>query len=417
LHHKLKAHLNTRREGRVLTTVEKGDGLLLRDLISDRAKQLGYSGLRQISAIAKELNEPVIDFSIGDVNFNTETRICNAATEAMKEGKTHYTPVLGLLSLREALSEKMRKENQIEASPETDICVAAGGSEGLFVSFLATINQGDEVLVEDPTYALFTPMVKICGGTVSGIPLKEENNYQLTSDMLRDKIGPKTKMLVLCNPHNPVGRVRTKEELQAIADVCIEKDILVLSDETYEKIVFDNHKHVSIGALPQMHERTITLISLSKIYAMTGWRLAYLVAEKEIMNNIGKMHAYNVSAAQTPGQIAAIEAITGPQDEVYERVEEYRRRRDLIVKRLNEMEGISCNSPEGSFYAFPNISQLGKDSFEVAKHLVKQGKVLAVHGTAYGDHGEGYIRFNFGKTPIEDVEEGMNRMEKALKSL
>jgi aminotransferase len=166
-----------------------------------------------------------------------------------------------------------------------------------------------------------------------------------------------------------------------------------------------------------MGERTITLISLSKIYAMTGWRLAYVVAEAELMNNIGKMHAYNVSAAQTPGQFAAIEAITGSQDKVRERVDEYLKRRDLIVKRLNEMDGITCEPPEGTFYAWPNVSQLGKTSFEVAKHLVKHGKVLAVHGPAYGDAGEDYVRFNFGLTSMEEIEEGMNRTEKALKSI
>lgn len=389
----------------------------MRNFISDRAAALGYSGLRQIQAIAKEIKEPIIDFSIGDVNFDTELRICNAAFEALKEGRTHYTPVLGLLALREVLAKKLRKDNNIDVDPQTEVAIAAGGSEGLFVSFLATINPGDDVLIEDPTYALFTPMVKICGGTITGIPLSEETDYKLTAEMISDKVSSKTKMLVLCNPHNPAGCVRTREELEAIANVCKEKDILVLSDETYEKILYDGRKHISIGSLSGMKERTITLISLSKIYAMTGWRLAYLAADSEIMNNIGKMHAYNVSAAQTSGQYAAIEAINGSQEGVRERVEEFTRRRDLIVKRLNEMEGISCKYPEGAFYAFPNISKLGKKSFDVAKHILKEGKVLAVQGTAYGEHGEDHIRFNYGKTPLDEIEEGMNRMEKALESL
>lgn len=390
---------------------------ILRNLVSNRAKRIGYSGLRQIQGIAKEIKEPIIDFSIGDVNFNTETWICEAGYKAMKDGFTHYTPVLGYKGLRDVLAEKLSKENLIDVDPESEILIAAGGSEGLFATFLATINPGDEVLIEDPTYALFAPMIGICDGKVIGLPLREKSDYCLTAEAISDKITPKTKMLVLCNPHNPTGCVRSKEELRSIAKVCIEQDILVLSDETYEKIIYDNHTHFSIGSLPNMKERTITLISLSKNYAMTGWRLAYLAADKELMNQIAKMHAYNVSAAQTPGQYAAAEAIRGSQEGVLKRVEEYRKRRDFIVKRLNEMDRISCKIPMGSFYAFPNISKLGKKSFKVAKHLLKQGKILAVQGTAYGECGEDHIRFNFGLTSMEEIGEGMNRMEKSLASI
>lgn len=386
--------------------------------MSDRVKSIEYSGLRKIMAIAKEVKEPLIDFSIGDVTFNTSMNICEACWKALREGNTHYTPVLGLRELREAIAEKMVRENNIEADPESEILISAGGSEGLMISFLASLNPGDEVLIGDPYYALFVPMVKISRGKVVSVPLNEENGFLLNPEFIKERITPKTKMIILCTPHNPTGRVRSKEELEAVADIAKDHNLLILSDETYEKIIYDGHKHLSIASLPGMKERTITMTSLSKYYAVTGLRLAYVVAAKEIMNEIGKVHAYNVSAAQTPGQYGALEAIRGPQHEAQKRVEEYKLRRDFMVKRLNEIEGMSCHTPMGTFYAFPNVSSYGKRSFEVAEHLLRKGKILTVHGSAYGQYGEGYVRLNFAYCKnMQEIEDGLNRMEEALKEL
>jgi len=388
----------------------------MRDLTSSRAKTSGYSGLRILQQIAKDVKGSIIDFSIGDVTYSTSRNICEAAWKALKKGYTHYTPVLGLMELRQALAEKLQRENSIECDPQTEVLIAAGGSEGLMTTFLATIDAEDEVLLWDPYYALFAPMVKICGGKVVSIPLREQKSFQIDLEEIEQRITSRTKMMILCNPHNPTGRVYSREELKAIADIAIEKDLLVLSDETYEKILYDGNQHVSIGSLSGMKERTVTMISLSKWYAMTGWRLAYVVADRLLMDSIAKMHAYNVSAAQTSGQYAAIEAIRGRQDDAKSRLEEYRRRRDFIVKRLNEIRGTTCHMPMGTFYAFPNVSSYKKKSFEIAEYLLKEAKVFAVHGTAYGECGEGYIRFNFAiARNMQEIEEGMDRMEAALK--
>lgn len=390
----------------------------MKELMSNRVKSIGYSGLRMMMKLAKETKEPLIDFSIGDVVYNTSTNVCEACWKALQKGYTHYTPVLGLLELRKAIAEKLIRENNIKADPESEILISAGGSEGLMISFLASLNPGNEVLLGDPYYALFVPMIKISGGKAVSVPLKEEDDFVLDPESIKERINSKTKMIILCDPHNPTGRVRSKEELKAVADIAADYNLLILSDETYEKIIYDDHKHLSIASLPGMNERTITMISLSKYYAVTGLRLAYVVAEENLMNEIGKVHAYNVSAAQTPGQYGALEAIRGPQDEARKRVEEYELRRNLTVKRLNEIEGVSCHMPMGTFYAFPNVSSYGKTSFEVAKHLLMKGKILTVHGTAYGQYGEGYIRLNFAYCKnMREIEDGLNRMEEALKEL
>jgi len=383
-----------------------------------RVKSIGYSGLRKIMEIAKEVKEPLIDFSIGDVTYNPSMNVCKACWKALQEGHTHYTPVLGLLELRGVIAEKLVKENKIEADPKSEILISAGGSEGLMISFIASLNPGDEVLLGNPYYALFVPMIKISGGKVVSVPLKEENDFVLDPEYIKERINSKTKMIVLCNPHNPTGRVRSKEELKAVADIAEDHNLLILSDETYEKIIYDGHEHLSIASFPGLRERTITMISLSKYYAVTGLRLAYVVAEKEIMNEIGKVHAYNVSAAQTPGQYGAVEALRGPQDEAQKRVEEYKLRRDFTVKRLNEIEGVSCHMPMGTFYAFPNVSSYGKESFEIADYLLRKGKILTVPGTAYGQYGGGYVRLNFAYCRnMHEIEEGLNRMQDALKEL
>jgi len=390
----------------------------MQKLVSDRARSIGYSGLRMMGEIAKEIKEPIINFSIGDIADDTPMNINEACFKALQNGRTHYTPILGLLELREALAEKLIKENNIEADPTSEIMIAAGGSEGLNTTFLATINPGDEILLGDPYYSLFAPMVSISGGKIVSFPLKEENNFRLDPESIKQRINPKTKMIILCNPHNPSGRVRSKEELLAVANIAKDNNLLILSDETYERIIYDGNKHLSIGSFPGMKKRTITMISLSKIYAMTGWRLAYVVAQKELMIHIAKIHAYNVSAAQTPGQYAALEAVRDPHEAVLKRLRKFTKRRDFIVKRLNEIEGVSCHMPEGTFYAFPNVSSYGKTSFEIAEYILRKAKVFSVHGTAYGDNGEGYLRFNYAyPESMLEIEEGMNRMEEALKDL
>ncbi|NIN51807.1 MAG: aminotransferase class I/II-fold pyridoxal phosphate-dependent enzyme [Nitrososphaeria archaeon] len=358
--------------------------------------------------------EDLVSLALGDPDFSTPLHIRDAAKKAVDEGFTHYTHSAGLPELREAISEKLSRENGIEASPD-EIIVTAGGEEAMHVTVQALIDIKDEVLIPDPCYH-FDKIVRLAGGSPVSVPLKEENKFEINPEDIESRITPRTKMLVLISPNNPTGSMISKNTLDEIGKIVKKHDLLMISDECYEKIVFDGRKHYSIGSLPNMKEQVITINSFSKTYAMTGWRIGYLAADKSIANVIQKAHYYSLICVNAMAQKAALAALTGPQNPVKSMVEEYSRRRNLMINGLNSIGGIKCIKTAGSFWAFPNVKAFGMSSLNFSKYLLTNAKVAVFPGSAFGMAGEGYLRFSFSY-PQETIKEALGRIRDALEKL
>jgi aminotransferase len=381
----------------------------LKSLLSERVAQLPPSSISRIFERAV-LMEGVVHLEVGEPDFDTPEHIREAAREAMDEGYTHYTSAYGYLELREAIAEKTKRELGIDADPATEIAVTPGGSNAIYCVFQALLDPGDEVLVPDPAWPHYEPGVRLAGGVPVPYPLREENEFRPRAEDLATLITPRTKMVVLNSPSNPAGAVVTRRDLEAVAGLVVEHGLLVLSDEVYEKIIFDGLRHESIAALNGLRERTVLVNSFSKTYAMTGWRVGYLIAWKELVDQVAQLVLYTSACTPSIAQRAALAALQGPQDCVARMVEEYRRRRDYLVKRLEEIEGVSCVRPRGSFYAFPNIRGLGLPSWELAERLLAEARVATIPGAGLGRYGEGHLRLSFA-TSLENLEEGLGRLE------
>jgi aminotransferase len=341
----------------------------------------------------------VINLVGGDPDFDTPVHITEAAVKALREGKTHYPPTHGLPSLRKALADYYGKYGA-DWDP-AEVTVTAGSGVSLFVSMAGTINPGEEVVVLEPYFMAYSNLIEHLGAREAGVALEEDEGYRLDVEALKDKVTQKTKMIVLCNPNNPSGTVYTQNELAGIAKVAQDNDLLVLSDEVYNEFVWDGREHVSIASLPGMKERTIVSNSFSKTFAMTGWRLGYVLADKPIATRLQRIPVgYRTN---TFVQLAAVEALKGPWEPVEKMVEEYDRRRRFMVPRLNEIDGISCHMPEGAFYLFPNIGGLCKSSEEFCESLLLEKKILARPGTAFGVSGEHHMRIPLIKS-VEVLE-------------
>jgi len=355
----------------------------------------------------------VINLGGGDPDFGTPSHIVNAALDAIRRGYTHYVSSAGIKGIRRAIADKLREENGLEFDPDAEIMVTPGAKLALFAAIMATVEEGDEVLILDPAWVSYVPCVQLAGGVAVHVSLSVEDNFHVTEAKLREKVTPRSKLLIVNSPNNPTGRVLTREELEAIAKVALENDLLVLSDEIYEKILYDGHQHISIGSLPDMLDRTIVINGFSKAYAMTGWRLGYVAAKGLLAKEILKVQQHSATCASSFIQYAGIAALTGPQDAVSQMVEEYRKRRDLITAGLNSLPGISCHQPEGAFYAFPNISATGMSSIEFADMLLSKARVAVTPGIAFGDSGEGHVRLSFANSmPL--IQEAIERMREVL---
>lgn len=342
----------------------------------------------------------VINLAGGDPDFDTPSHITDALQKAIAEGKTHYPPPHGLPTLRSAIAEYHGKHGVDWESGE--VTVTAGSGVSLFASTAGTVNPGEEVVLLEPYFMAYSNLVEYAGAKELGVPLDEDEGYRLDIDALKEKVSGKTKMIILCNPNNPSGTVFTKEELKGIADVANDEDLLVLSDEVYCEFLWDGTKHTTIASLPGMRERTIITSSFSKTFAMTGWRLGYVIADKSITSRIQKIPlGYRTN---TFVQMAGVAAMQGTWEPVKAMAEEYDRRRKFMVPRLSEIDGINCHNPEGAFYLFPNIGGLGMGSEEFCESLLKEKKILARPGTAFGATGEGHMRIPLIK-PIEVLEE------------
>jgi aspartate aminotransferase len=379
---------------------------------------LGTETAFEVLAKAKALEaqgKDIVHLQIGEPDFDTPRNIIDAGIKALNEGYTHYSPSPGFPQVREAIANYVRQYKNVDAAPE-NVVVVPGGKPIIFFSIIALCDPGDEVIYPNPGFPIYESVANFVGAKPVPIPLREENQFRLDVDELKSLITPKTKMLIINSPQNPTGGYLKREDVEAIADAVRDKDIIVLSDEIYDRIVYTGEKPVSIASLPGMQDKTIILDGFSKTYAMTGWRLGYGVMHKELAEKISKLMTNSNSCTASFTQMAGIEALTGPQDAVDAMVAEFKKRRDIIVDGLNDIPGVSCLRPDGAFYVFPNIKSFGKSSSEIADYLLNEAGVACLAGTSFGSYGEGYLRFSYANS-VENIEKALVRVKEALAKL
>ncbi len=380
--------------------------------ISKRANEISYPKIREIFDRANKYQN-VISLGIGEPDFDTDNRIINRAFELVKEKKsTHYTPVPGYKELREAIANKYREENKFEINYE-EVIVTHGAQYALMLTMLTLLNPGDEILIPDPYYPSYYSQAVLTGAVPVFIPTFEKDGFKVRSENIERKITKRTKSLILNTPNNPTGAVLEKDDLEEISKVVIKNDLIVISDEAYETMLYDNKKHFCIANFPGMKERTITINSFSKRYAMTGWRVGYAVATKEIIRNMMKISGNNLSCPCSVSQQAAIAALKSSSNIIKKMNLEYEKRRNFIVTELNKIKGISCKKPEGAFYVFVNIKETGRSSEQIYDELLTKGGVVVIPGSAFGKQGEGYIRIAY-TLPIDKLGKALDRIKKVI---
>ncbi len=382
-------------------------------LLSRRVREIKPSGIRKFFDILEDMKD-AISLTVGQPDFVTPWHIRTAAIESLEAGKTYYTSNRGLGELRSALNKYLTRRFHISYKPESEIIVTVGGSEAIDLALRALIEEGDEVIIPAPCFVCYEPLVELSGGVPVIINTKEEDNFKLTPAQLRAAITDKTKLLVLPFPNNPTGAIMTKDELEEIAAILRETNILVLSDEIYAELTYGS-SHVSIASLDGMWERTIVVSGFSKAYAMTGWRLGYLCAPEPLVTEIFKIHQYGIMCAPTTAQFAAIEALQNGDPDVAMMTEEYDRRRKYLVKRLREL-GIPCFEPHGAFYVWPNISGFGMTSEQFCEKLLYEYGVAIVPGTAFGACGEGFARISYAYS-IKHIDKALEKIGQMVKDL
>jgi aspartate/methionine/tyrosine aminotransferase len=382
--------------------------------LSDRTHEVEWSGIRIMFALAEQI-PGVVNLGIGQPDFDTPAFIRDAAKQALDDGYTRYPPAKGFADLRRVIANKLKQENGIDADPDKEVYVAVGAMQVIFNTCLHLLNPGDEVIVMDPGYDYYS-QIRLFGGVTVPVATHESNRFKVDPADIRAAITGKTKLMIINTPSNPTGAIFDEKILRSIADMAIEHDIWVLSDEPYEHILFDGHRHISIGALAGMAERTISAFTLSKSYAMTGWRVGYTAAPKAVIDEMEKLMEHMVSGVTAVAQRAALAAISAPQDCVKEMVATYDKRRHLVHEGLNAIDGIQCINPESTFYAFPNISSTGLSSWDFAKFLVKEHKVAVVPGSIFGKAGEGYVRLSFAAS-MDQLKEGIARIGRGVAAL
>ncbi len=380
-------------------------------LFATRNQGVEWSGIRIMFAMADKI-DGVVNLGIGQPDFDTPEHIRDAAKIALDQGYTRYPPASGFADLRQAVAKKLAKENKIQADPDSEIFISVGAMQGIFNIMLHLLNTGDEVLVVDPGYDYYS-QIRLFGGVPVRIAAREENQFKIDPQEVAQAITPKTKAFILNTPSNPTGAIFDRDILEQVAAICQKHGVMVISDEPYEHILFDNNEHVSIGSLDGMQDLTVSIYTLSKSYAMTGWRVGYVAAHKAIIAEMEKLMEHMVSGVTSVAQRAALAAIDGSQDCVKQMVKRYAKRRDLVIDGLNSIKGISCIKPESTFYAFANISSFGMSSWEFARHMVENHKVAMVPGSIFGENGEGYVRISFA-TSSANLEEALKRIEKGV---
>lgn len=382
------------------------------DWLSARAKSLEPSGIMAIFEKAHGMKD-VIRLEVGEPDFDTPKHIKDAAKKALDDGFTHYTSSTGILPLREAIAEKTKKETGVDVDPRKEVVVTDGGSCAITLAMMAVLDPGDEVLISDPSWP-YGPSIKMAEGIPVRYRLLEEEDFRIDFDDLRSKISTKSKMIVINSPNNPTGSVLDRRELETLAEIAMEEGLLVLSDEVYEKLIYDA-QYVSTLSIPEMKNRIILVNSFSKTYAMTGWRVGYAIANEEIVRETAKLNLYLNTCSTSFAQVAALEALRGSQDCVKAMVDQYRKRVDLMFRGLESMS-VPCVKPKGAFYLFPDFSEFSHSSHEMGTLLLEKAHVSTAPGIAFGERGEGHLRLSCANS-IQNLGEALRRIEKALADL
>lgn len=380
-------------------------------LLSDQVKKMKPSGIRKFFDLAATM-EGVISLGVGEPDFQTPWTVRKAAVDSLERKRMVYTANSGMMDLRQEICNYIQRKYHIAYHPEHETLVTVGGSEAIDLAIRAVVNPGDEVLVVEPSFVCYKPIVELMHGVAVPIPTKLENRFKLTPEELRAHITDRTKLLILPYPNNPTGGIMTREDLEAIAEVLRETNILVLTDEIYSELTY-GRKHVSIAEIDGMWERTIYVSGFSKAFAMTGWRLGYVCAPRPLEEQMLKIHQYAIMSAPTLSQYAAIVALRECDKEVQKMVEEYNMRRRMLVDGFNRI-GLTCFNPEGAFYMFPCIRSTGMTSEEFCEMLLQEEKVAVVPGSAFGESGEGFVRVSYAYS-LKHLQEALRRMERFVK--
>ncbi len=388
---------------------------MLRNIIAERYEELPVSTIGRFLKIAAERKD-VISLGPGEPDFDSPVHIIKAAKKHLDERYTHYSPPGGRYRFKEAIIKKLKKDNGISVGHE-NIIVTTGSTEAILLTLVSTIDPGEGVLIPDPGFLAYKPTVEVLNGLPLSVSLHEEDNFEIDVEKMENVVVPKkTRVLIMNTPSNPTGTVFSKKVLEEIADFVRKHNLLVISDEAYEKFVYDDAKHISIGSLNGMEDYVMTLQSFSKTYAMPGFRIGYAAGPEKIVKAMIKLHIFTTLCAPTISQVTATDALKGDQKCVEKMRREYDRRRKMIVKRLNEIPGFCCINPKGAFYAFPNVKSFGMKSLAFSEWILKNAKVAVIPGTEFGEFGEGYIRLSYA-TSYELIEKALDRIENAVKKL
>ena len=383
------------------------------DKINPVVRDIPPSGIRRFFDIVTEMKD-AISLGVGEPDFVTPWRVREAGIYSLEKGHTHYTSNWGLAELRDEIAKYLKRKYNLSYSSKDEIIVTVGGSEGIDIALRTLAGPGDEVLIQQPCFVSYNPCVEFTGATPVIINTKEENNFKLLPEELEEKITPKTKILMISYPNNPTGAIMNKEELEKIAEVIKKHDLLVISDEIYSELTYGK-KHISIASLPDMRDRTIVINGFSKAYAMTGWRMGYTAAHRDITEGMFKVHQYAIMCSPTTAQYAAIEAMKSCDDEVDMMCREYNRRRRLVVQGLRRA-GLKCFEPEGAFYAFPSVKDTGLTSTEFCEKLLEEEKLALVPGNAFGDCGEGFVRLSYAYS-VDTINLALERIGRFMDRL
>ena len=383
-------------------------------IINNKIKNIKPSGIRKFFDIASEM-ENVISLSIGEPDFNTPWHVREAGIYSLQQGSTKYTSNKGLTKLRQEICTFFNRKYHVQYNADTECLVTVGGSEAIDLAMRCLISEGDEILIPEPSFVCYNPLVQMADGIPVAVETKEEDNFKLTPEILEQFITPKSKVLVLPYPNNPTGAIMEKHDLEKIAEVVLKHNLFVISDEIYAELTYNNKQHISVASIAGMRARTVVVSGFSKSYSMTGWRLGYTLAPKPLTDVMTKLHQFAIMSAPTTAQYAAIEALKHGDKDIEKMRDEYDMRRRLVVKRFNAM-GLNCFEPEGAFYAFPCIKSTGLNSEEFCTRLLKAKSVAVVPGNAFGDSGEGFVRVSYSFS-IKHITEALNRIEEFLKEL
>lgn len=386
----------------------------MRNPLSDKIVKIPPSGIRKFFDIVSEMKD-AISLGVGEPDFETPWHIREEGIYSLEKGRTFYTSNAGLKPLKVEICEYLKRRCGVTYDPDQEILVTVGGSEAIDIALRAMLNEGDEVLIPQPSYVSYMPCVTLADGVPVTIELEEKDQFKLTPEKLLEKITDKTKILVLPFPNNPTGAIMEKEELEEIVKIVLEKDLFVISDEIYSELTYNGKRHVTIASFPGMKERTVLINGFSKAYAMTGWRLGYACGPEPIIKVMTKIHQSAIMCAPTTSQYAAVEALRNGDRDVEEMREAYDQRRRFLVKALRDM-GLDCYEPQGAFYVFPCIKKFGMSSDTFALRLLEQEKVAVVPGTAFGDCGEGYLRISYAYS-LQDLKRALERMGRFVTSL